>query len=477
VLAWAMAAAATGALGDGKHFAQGTELGLALNGAGHYASTPDHHLECMPGRLNTFQLSMLQWNDLHPYNAVHVVRIPGQLDLDRLKRVITTTLERKGLTGLSLDRSAGTYQYHGGPASAEIKVTGTEMASSPGCGEEIERQLNTPFAPKERFTPFRFVVAAERDAFSLGLVYFHPIADAESIVFLLKDMVDTYQATDGPGLANPLELYPARQDNLLHLHPGVLARKLVSLPSSLRAMRRTCRPHYRDAADTSNKFTFFSLGPQTLSGMIQAAKSFNVTLNDLFLALLMQAVSPLSPDRAGTGRRRSLSLGCIVNTRRDLGVDGKRTFGLFLGSFVVHHEVPARIGLADLARDIGRQTLAIKQRRLYLGSVLELTFGRLMVALFSEQRRRNLYQKHYPLWGGLTNMNLNALWPQPENTRPVDYFRAVSTGPATPLVVSVTTIGPVANIGLTYRSTVFGAPEIERVKACFLDPHGPLAQP
>ncbi len=437
----------------------------------------DHSSPSMKGRLNAFQLSMLQWNDLHPYNAVHVVRIPEVFDLGRLKSVITKTLGGKGLTGLTLDPRAGTFQYFGGPGPVEIKLLGAGAESSPEFAEEIERQLNTPFAQTARFSPFRFVVAAEPDAFFLGLVYFHPIADAESIVFLLKDMVDIYRAAADPGLANPIELYPARQDNLLRLHPGVLARKLVSLPSSLRAMRRTCRPHYRNAADTSNKFTLFSLGPQTLSGMIQAAKSFNVTLNDLFLALLMQAVSPLSPDRAGTGRRRSLSLGCIVNTRRHLGVDGRRTFGLFLGSFVVHHEVPARIRLADLARDIGRQTLAIKQRRLYLGSVLELTFGRLMVALFAEQRRRKLYQKHYPLWGGLTNMNLNALWPQPEETRPVDYFRAVSTGPATPLVVSITTIGPVANIGLTYRSTVFGAPEIERVKACFLNPHGPLAQP
>lgn len=458
---------------------------LALNGAGYYDSGSDHHLHCMPGRLNTFQLSMLQWNDLHPYNAVHVVRIPGELDLDRLKRVITATLERKGLTGLALDRRAGSYRYHAGPASAEIKFITTATgerwrpgapvsvaAASVSLAEEIERQLNTPFASTERFIPFRFLVAAEQDAFSLGLVYFHPIADAESIVFLLKELVEAYRGGCNPGIASTVERYPARRDNLLRHHPGVLAGKLASLPLSIRQMRSTCRPHYRDAGDASNKFLFFSLGAQRLSGMIQAAKSLNVTLNDLFLALLMQALSPLSPDRVRAGRRRSLSLGCIVNTRRDLGVDGKRTFGLFLGSFVVHHEVPAGIKLVDLARDIGRQTHAIKERRLYLGAALELSFGRLMMSLFSEGRRRKLYQKHYPLWGGLTNINLNGLWPQPQPTRPVDYFRAVSTGPVTPLVASITTIGPVANIALTYRSTVFGAPDIERIKAGFLDPLG-----
>ena len=431
----------------------------------------------MHGRLNTFQLSMLQWAELHPYNAVHVVRIPEALDLERLERAITMTLEGKGLTGLALDRNAGAFQYHGGPSSAEIKLASPGALSSPGFAEEIEHQLNTPFSPKELFTPFRFVVVAEQDSFSLGLTYFHPVADAESIVFLLKDMVDAYRDAGNPGCVNLVERYPARRDNLLRHYPGVLARKLASLPASGRSMRNTCRPHYRDAGDWHNKFTFFSLSPQTLSGMIQAAKSLNVTLNDLFLALLMKAIAPLAPDRAGTARRRNLSLGSIVNTRRDLGVDGRHTFGLFLGSFVVHHEVPAGIGLADLARDIGRQTLAIKQRRLYLGSALELPFGRLMMALFSERRRKQLYQKHYPLWGGLTNMNLNALWPQPEGSRPVDYFRAVSTGPVTPLVASITTMGPVANIGLTYRATVFGAPDIERIKATFLGPLGLTTQP
>jgi hypothetical protein len=443
----------------------------------------------MPGQLNAFQLSMLQWNDLHPYNAVHGARVPGSPDLDRLQRVITGTLEGKGLTGLALDRHAGTYEYRGGPASVEIRLTPTAGRAgapaadpafgdwAPGLAAEIERQLNTPFALEAPFTPFRFVVAVERQAFSLCLVYFHPVADGESIVFLLKEMVEAYRAGHNPGLGSPIERYPASRDNLLRHDPGVLARKLASLPRSIRNMRSTCRPHYRDAGDPGNKFTFFSLSPQSLGGLIQAAKSWNVTLNDLFLALLLQAISPLASGRTPAARRRNLSLGCIVNTRRDLGLDGRRDFGLFLGSFVVHHEVPPGIGLAELARDIGRQTFAIKQRRLYLGTALELTFGRRLVALFSEARRRKLYQKHYPLWGGLTNMNLNTLWPQSDQVRPVAYFRAVSTGPATPLVASITTVGPMATAGLTYRSTVFGAPEIERIKACFLDPLGPLARP
>ena len=431
----------------------------------------------MPGRLNSFQKSMLQWNDLHAYNAVHVALIPAALDFDRLRGVITTILEGHGLTGLSYNRSAGTYEYAGGPALVEVKLCPPEAGWSTGYAPEIERQLNTPFAPSERFTPFRFFVVPELDSFSLGLVYFHPIADAESILHLLKEMVETYRGTVEPGQGGRLDLYPPGEGRRLRLHPGALARKLAALPSFIGHLRKSSRPPCRDPGDLQNRFTLFSLGPSDLRDMIQGAKSLGVSLNDLFLARLLKGVATLIPDRTRAARRKGISLGCIVNVRRDLGLSGQRVFGLFLGSFVVHHEVPASLDLAEVVRDIGLQTRAIKQGRLYLGTALELALGRLMISWSSVARRNSFYPKHYPLWGGLTNMNLNPLWPQSRDHPSIDYFRAVSTGPATPLVFSITTLGQVAHIGVSYRSTVFSELEIERLKAGFLEPLGSLAGP
>ena len=117
----------------------------------------------MQGRLNSFQLSMLQWNELHPYNAVHVVRIPEALDLERLKRAITATLEGKGLTGLALDRRAGTYQYHGGPASAEIKLADTRRALVAGLRGGNRAPTEHAICADRTFHPVQvLVVAAER---------------------------------------------------------------------------------------------------------------------------------------------------------------------------------------------------------------------------------------------------------------------------------------------------------------------------
>jgi hypothetical protein len=418
---------------------------------------------------------MLQWNDLHAYNAVHVVRIAGVLDVGGLRRAIALVLERHGLTRLTLGRRAGSYEYAGGPASAEIKILGRDENSSLGVDEEIEHQLNTPFPDDGCFSPFRFFVLPLDNSFSLGLVYFHAVADAESVLMVLKDVVVAYRGAGDPAFAKSVERYLSRWDSLFSIGPRVLARKLVSLPASIRNMRRSLRPRYHDAGNLDNRFTRVSLSADTLSGMIRLAKSLGVTLNDLFLALLMKALSRVNPKRVSGSRRKGISLGCVVNVRKDLGLDDRRVFGLLLGSFVVHHGDPVETSLAELADAIGSQTLRIKLSRLYLGAGLEMAFGRLMISCFSPKRRPRFYQKHYPLCGGLSNMNLNPLWRQVENARPLEYLRAVSTGPVTPLVLSITTIGQGVSIGITYRATAFGEPEIERIKGCFLAPPAPSA--
>jgi NRPS condensation-like uncharacterized protein len=420
---------------------------------------------------------MLQWIDLHPYNAVHVVRVPGALDLDRLQTAIDGSLEKLGLTNLALQRDRAAFAYHGGAALSEIKVIGLGEEVHQALGTEIARQINTAFETVERFNPFRFFVLPQADAFLLGLVYFHPVADAESIVHLLKRMVDAYSGRPesmGPG---SLELYPTRFDNLVRRAPGVLVRKILGLPKLIHALGNSCRLPYRDWRDTGNGFVLFTLPATSLSSLSLAAKSWDVTVNDLFLALLLKALSFLNPDRVRARRRRNISVGCIVNLRKDLALDSRRTFGLFLGSFLVSHEMPDEISVREVARDVRRQTRVIKDQKLYQATSVEMSLARLAASLSSTEHRKKLYQKNYPLWGGITNMNLNSLWDEAGREMSPDYFRAVSTGPVTPFVLSITTANDRINVGMTYRTTVFSRPQIERVKAEFLGGLSQLTRP
>jgi NRPS condensation-like uncharacterized protein len=347
------------------------------------------------GRCNSVQRTSLQWNDAYPYSAVHIIRVPGALDFERLTSAVRVVLAKRGLTGLVLNRRAATYEYRGGPARCEIDLIAEEDGASVSLTSEIERQLNTAFTVGECFDPFRFFVAPGRDSFALGLAYFHAIADAESIVSLMIDLVDTWLRGGKPGSALPSELYPPRFDNLLRRHPKVFFRRLLSLPSHIRALRNSCRPRYRDPQNLHNGFTLFSVQRDELLVVTEAERSRGVTFNDVLLALLLKSLAPLAERRLRAVRRRNIAVGSIVNLRKDLGVDSRRTFGLFLGSFVVTHEVAEGISLLELARDIRRQTLRIKRDRLYLALPLELACARLAFSCFSPERRKNLYQKFY----------------------------------------------------------------------------------
>ena len=421
----------------------------------------------MQGKLNSFQKTMLQWNDMNPYNAVHVVRISGLLDEGQLRLCLRSTLEGRGLTRLVLDPRKHCYAYLGGPTDCDVKVIAGEANPVPVLQAEIERQINEPFAPAERINPFRFFAVTANESFFLGLAYFHPVADAESIVSLLRGLVRAYQKQSQAASTIGMDLYPDHRAHLLRRHAAVVVSKVLALPEQARNLKQSHRPRYRDAQDSSIGFSLLSLGPDQLRRLLTAAKAWDLTVNDLLLAVLMKSVSPLSVGRASAGKRRRMSVVCIVNLRRELGIDSARTFGLFLGSFTVTHTMQEGITLRELAGDIRQQTLAIKQMQLYLATPMELGLGRFLLRFFSPERRKKFYQKNYPLWGGLTNMNLNSLWGQSDDDRPLDYFRGVSTGPVTPLVFAVTTVGDRANVGLSYRLTVFSQEDIEKVRGHF----------
>lgn len=409
---------------------------------------------------------MLQWNDLHPYNAVHVVRIRGDFRAPALQAAVEAVLNIYGIGTLELNRDKGTFHYqcnHISCAPAAIAVGENPQET---LRAEIDRQLNTPFPKQGPFSPFRFFVVPEPSSFSLGCAYFHPAADAVSIVYLLKAMAECYQNVEAPRSARAIALYPASRDRLILRHPALLFRKVVASYLTARNLRRSLRPPSRDPQNTYNHCDFFSLPADSLSRLTHVAKSHDVTLNDLFLAALLLIVAPFASRRVRSPKRRWLSAGCIVNLRGDLELDS-RTFGLFLGSFTITHEVPEGITLLQLARAIRVQTAAVKKHRLFLGTAIEMTFARALLSFFSTERRKKLYQKHYPLWGGITNMNLNSLWQQ-AGDKPVDYFRAVSTGPVTPLVLSITTVNDKMNVSITSRANVFSKTDMEQLKQAFL---------
>jgi hypothetical protein len=416
------------------------------------------------GRLSEFQATMLRWRELHPYNAVHAVAIPPDVGSGALERAIAAELAHCGLTGLVLDRRRKRYEYRGGPAQVSVGRTRGPLLL-PTLQAEIERQLNAPFAAADRLDPFRFFVVSGDDGVMLGVAYDHFVAGGDCIVALLHGIVERCagRVSETP---RPL-LYPPTQSWLFFHYWPRLVSGLARLPALVRSARSTARPRYREVTDGYNGYALFSMNAAHYAKLRAAAKAWGVTLNDELLALLLLALDPLAPDRQQAPRRRALAVASIMNLRNEYGDAGRAAFGQFLGSLRVAHPVPAGATLEQVARDVHAETEKVKRHKLYLQTLLAMRYVGAVWPMLSAKQRAGFYAKSYPIWAGVSMLNVNALWPRTSASHAEDppplYIRGVPTGPLAPLVVAVTTVGDMLYAGVSYRTAAFSRAEIDQL--------------
>jgi hypothetical protein len=432
-------------------------------------------------RLNVFQRMMLRWRSLHPYNPVHVVRVPAVLDLARLRSIVSGQLESRGLTGLWVDARGRCFRFDGGPAQLPLDLVGAAEVSPQQLAAVIERELNRPFAELGRLDPFRFLVARTGASFQLALVYDHFVASGDSVAAVLTDIALSYLGGDVPPVKRPRHRAHPTYRTLLLRHPLWALRAVAGLPGMARRVRRASRSPGMDVADADNGLVMLRVEPRPLRALIACCRSWGVTVNDLLLAALLLTLAPLAPlaaSRRSHAHRTDLAVASIVNIRRDFGTDATHMPSPCLAAFHVGHAVPDGIGLRELARDVHAQSAPIRHKRLYLRSILGLELSGLIWPILGASRRRDLYAKHFPAWGGVTALNLNPTWAARAEplTRQLDYFRVVPTGPLCPLVLAATTAHDVMHIGIAYRSSVFSRQTVTQLAEALLR-HIDLPQP
>jgi hypothetical protein len=419
------------------------------------------------GKLNLFQAMMLRWRELHPYVAVHMVEVARALDAARLKAHLEQRLEAAGLTGLSIDHRRKRFEFRGGPAVVELTILPGGEDPAALAREEIERQLNTPFPREGAFTPFRFFAIDGQSTFRLGLAYDHFIAGGDSIVVLLEKLVAGYPEGGAPWTPRR---YPRTYSRLFLRNLGYALRGLKRLPSMAASCRRSCRAPCRTDRAATNAFLSFRVEPKEFAALLGTAKDWGVTLNDLYLAMLLQALARVVPRRPGTARRNELGVASIVNLRGGFESDPSDTFGQFLASLRVSHPVPPGIELRELATAVRARTERVKKEKLYLQTLLGLAWTGLAWRFLTPERRRRFFAKHYAIWAGTTSLNVDPLWPiAPGCGAPAEYTRAVPTGPLAPMVFALTTFRGAMHLGVSFRTADVSRETAERVATTFLD--------
>ena len=422
------------------------------------------------GKLNLFQAMMLRWRELHPYIAVHIVRLNQPLEPAQLKRRIEGRLETAGLTGLVLDRRHGRFEFRGGAASIELTILAVGSDANHVTEREIERQLNLPFPPDGAFVPFRFFAVDAGASFYLGLAYDHFIAGGDSIAVLLEKLCDDY-ATDGTqAAAAPWapRRYPRTFSWLFLRHMRRTVAGFARLPSLALNCRRAFRAPCRAGQDPANGFLSARIGHPAFAAVVRTAKAWGVTVNDLFLAALLLALAPVAAKRATSHHRKELAVASIVNLRGEFEASAGETFGQFLTSLRVSHLVPPGIGLPQLTREIHMQTARIKEHKLYLQTLLALGWVAFAWRFLGPDRRQCFLAKHYPIWAGITSLNIDSLWVDLRAGAPAEYLRAVPTGPLAPLVVAATTLGGVLQLGFSFRAADISRDTVQRVADEFI---------
>ncbi len=417
----------------------------------------------MRGRLNLFQAAMLRWRASYPYNAVHVAELPGILDASRLSQAIDAHLTDLGIGRLALDPKRQRYEFATGPVHVDVPVIAAGDDARAVLEREMERYLNAPFEGEGEFEPLRFFVVANGSSFHLGVAYDHFIAGGDSIVALLKGIASRYAGTLPPR-RDAVELYPPTYAPLFAKHALAFYVGQYLLPGMLLRSRRAYRPRYPHGDGKHNAFTSFDLSKDAYAGIVRAARAWKVTRNDLMLAMMLWAVSPEVESRRGAGRRNEIALASVINLRDMIAAAPDRSFGQFLSSFLVSHPVPEGIGLESLARDVHAQTQRVKSRRLYLQTLFLMACGGLAWQFMTPEQHKHMDAKNYPVWGGLSALNVESIWNRSPGDAPVlHYLRAVSTGPVSPLLVAPASIGDSLTIGVTYRPSAFTRDDVQRI--------------
>jgi NRPS condensation-like uncharacterized protein len=426
------------------------------------------------GRLNAFQRVMLQWSELHPYNAAHTYRISGPLDLQALQRAVRDALDHNNLGVVEIDPEYRWYRHELDDSTnlPEIELAAGEESPEDRLNAHITRQLNQPFE-RPRCRPFRFgVVDAGPDSHFVTLTYDHWAADSIGARLVMRHVLGRYLNLDIPENEETLDLYPGTYRDVFasQLQGHRLAWPMLRSIRSWLDRRSTWRVAYASVRQMEVGYDLYGVRPGAVDRVRRFARENEISVNDVFLAALCRALAPFLPKRAAKGKSHDMTLGTIVDTRGDSSEDLSRSLGTFLGYYIVRAAGNGKIGLKELAQRIAVATRIKKAQRSYLDSAINFRVASAIWPRLKPESRLHFARRALPLTAGISNVHLRGTWiEQQDEGRILDFSRAVSNGPTLPLVLSPTTIRGQMNIAVSYRVAGFSQFKIDGIMESFVE--------
>lgn len=420
-------------------------------GSEHRPEEPGHQAGWA---LNAFQRAMLLWEEVHPYNAIHALRVAGPADPATLRAAIESACRQARIGTLRIHEETQTYRY-GEPGAVPLDVLPETDHAERTLAEIIFDGLNTRWADEGRH-PLRWMVFNESGAehHHVILVYRHAAADASAIELLLSAVMNRYLGCADLKASTKLSPMPPATTT---------GAGLLSIPSLLWGFVRGLTLYFRfrhmhkmpDEAQLGDETAVIlrSLPEDVLAGLAETYRPRGIGVNDIFVAALAAAIADRTPHRRNRRHRHQIAIGTIASTRSaSWRSQDPAFFGVCLSDQVVilkNPDLPFDQLLSRVVAQTRRRKTSRRPERAV--SAMQGFFIRNVWPLLDIPNHRRSYRKLLPICGGVSTYSVSTSHFGPAADRITRYLRACPPGPATPLALAPTLFKGRLELTLVYR--------------------------
>lgn len=427
--------------------------------------------------LNPFQQLMYDWGRLKAYNAGQMMTLAGIPDLNRWNLAANRVLQAIGIGRPSFSGDAVSFE----PAEVSLQSACTDFVTL------ATTQLALPFSADQ--IPIRFFLLPDApDRYSLLTIYDHWLADSYSIRNIMCLLRQAYGQPDA-ALQNVPSMTACDHRHYFgrRLAPAIALRDWLFSARDYWRHRSAYRMGISDPTDFTCGFDFHRLPAGLISALRHTAKRQSATVHDLFLASLAVAMGEFTAPHRAKPRsrrlhppRRAIALGTIVDIRNQAHPSLDNIFGMYLSCYATVLQAPEACNAQHLVQQIARRSRKVKQ-----SAEAVRAFDSFAVAQFWWRRYRqarhhaDFFAKNLPTVAGISNVNLTGTWcnpPVPDAAglpAVLDYVRISPTGPLSPLVLTLTTIGSELTLATTWRTMAINRQQasqiIERFKSVLVE--------
>ncbi len=415
--------------------------------------------------LNSFQRVMLQWSDVHPYNACHLYCLSGLGDPQRFRESARRAMAAAGW-GRAVVEAGRRYALFGPCDDVEVRQAAEIAPGRDELDREVASELNRPFDRPE-CRPVRFVFAADRAEACHWIVvtYDHWTADSVTMRLLMRRILAEYlgEPSANRGLLEVCDrsLLGALREPL---SPWRRWRTAVNTVARSLFERQPVKPPATRQEGREVGFRLFRGDDEMADRLWRFARAHGATVHDVFLAVLHQVLGRHLPCRRSLTQCDEIALGSIVDIRPETADALRESLGVLLGFWTLRERVGAFSSLHEAVERIAVRTRQIKAQRTHLDSLVSIAIGAAAWPWLPRPWRARLMRRTMPLTAGVTNVVVRDRWLEQNLAATiVEYARAAPLGPTVPLVISPTTMGNRLSIGFTYAAGEFAEATIAEI--------------